>query len=122
PQSDRYAGPPRRAKHHGVITPMQLPSDWPGAGPIDLVVHDLPHRSSTSEWWYLNTHLSDESGREYSLFAAFFALAIGHDEKTKETKYGYSVEWALVDVEAKRYVYDSVLDRSAPEVGIRRIE
>lgn len=101
---------------------MQLPSDWPGSGPIDLVVHDLPHRSSTSEWWYLNTHLSDDRGREYSLFAAFFALAIGQDEKTKETKYGYSVEWALVDVEAKRYVYDSVLDRSAPEVGIRRIE
>ena len=60
---------------------MQLPSDWPTAGPIDLAVHDLPHRSSTAEWWYLNAHLTAADGRAYSLFAAFFALAIDEGAK-----------------------------------------
>jgi hypothetical protein len=34
-------------------------SDWPSAvGPIDLSVHDLPHESSQTEWWYYNTHFT----------------------------------------------------------------
>ena len=46
--------------------------DWPEPGPIDLAIHDLPHRSSTTEWWYVNTHLELEGSRSVSLFAAFF--------------------------------------------------
>lgn len=98
------------------------PFDWPGPGPIDLALHDRPHRSSTTEWWYLNAHVEDGNGRAYSLFAAFFALAIGRDEQSGEHRYAYSVEWALVDVAQQRYLCDSLLDRSAPEVGIRRID
>ena len=32
-------------------------ADWPDAvGPIDLTLHDRPHDSSATEWWYFNTH------------------------------------------------------------------
>jgi geranylgeranyl pyrophosphate synthase/predicted secreted hydrolase len=108
----------------GDVAPRDsgFPDDWPGSGAIDLHIQDLPHASSTTEWWYLNTHLTGDDGRAYALFAAFFALAIDQDEVTKENKYAYSVEWGLIDVAAERYVYDSVLDRSAPEVGLKRID
>lgn len=75
-----------------------------------------------AEWWYLNTHVTAADGREYSLFAAFFALAIQQDKATGANRYAYSVEWALVDPAGRRYVYDSLLDRSAPEGGIERID
>src|SRR6478609_8118648 len=52
-----------------------IPADWPGAGPIDLGVHDLPHGSSTLEWWYANGHLKTADGRNLSFFAAFFRQA-----------------------------------------------
>ena len=32
--------------------------DWPDAGPLDLTLHDLPHCSSATEWWYYNMHFS----------------------------------------------------------------
>ena len=36
-----------------------LRKDWPSAmGPIDLKVHDGPHRSSVTEWWYFNSHVT----------------------------------------------------------------
>ena len=47
-------------------------SDWPGAGAVDLATHDLPHASSTLEWWYVNAHVETESGRDLSMFASFF--------------------------------------------------
>lgn len=34
--------------------------DWPGSGPLDLNAHDLPHNSSSIEWWYYNMHLVGE--------------------------------------------------------------
>ena len=55
----------------------QFPADWPGAGLINLAVHDLPHRSSTTEWWYQNCHFETVDGRQLSLFAAFFRIAKG---------------------------------------------
>ena len=108
--------------NHTPQAVSSVASDWPGSGPIDLEIHDRPHRSSTTEWWYLNTHLTAANGRSYSVFAAFFALAIDQDPVTRANKYAYSIEWALVDVETQRYVYDSVLDRSATDVGMRRID
>lgn len=34
------------------------PTDWPAPNvPIDLDIHDLPHFSSSAEWWYVNAHL-----------------------------------------------------------------
>jgi geranylgeranyl pyrophosphate synthase/predicted secreted hydrolase len=110
------------SRDHGVTNAASYPSDWPGPGPIDLGTHDPPHASSTTEWWYVNAHLTADDGRAYSLFAAFFALAIDQDAVTKEYEYAYSVAWGLVDVAERRYVYDSVLDTSAPRVGLRRLD
>src|SRR5438067_437372 len=47
--------------------PMSAPfSDWPGPGPIDLALHDLPHASASTEWWYVNAHVETEDGRPLS--------------------------------------------------------
>ena len=51
---------------------LNSPEDWPPAGPIDIVQQDLPHASSSLEWWYLNTRLSASDGARYAVFAAFF--------------------------------------------------
>ena len=42
-------------------------ADWPGPGPIDLNVHDRPHASASTEWWYVHTHLETEDKRPLSL-------------------------------------------------------
>lgn len=99
-----------------------LPADWPGPGPINLAVHDLPHDSSTIEWWYVNSHLTLVDGRQCSLFASFFRLAIGRDEATGQFRYAHSLTWALSDVSTQRYYADSLVDQCAPEVGIDMLD
>jgi geranylgeranyl pyrophosphate synthase/predicted secreted hydrolase len=96
--------------------------DWPPPGPIDLAVHDAPHRSSTTEWWYMNAHLTGQSGRRYGLFVAFFRQVRRFDPKTKQPIYMHSITWGLSDLDAQRYVAHSGLDRSSPEEGLRQIE
>lgn len=96
--------------------------DWPQQNTeIDLAIHDLPHHSSTTEWWYLNTHLTSKTGKEFSLFASFFRTVISYDEKTKKAEFGHSVLWALTDVEDKKYRAVSLIDMRAPQLGIERI-
>jgi geranylgeranyl pyrophosphate synthase/predicted secreted hydrolase len=97
-------------------------ADWPSEGPIDLAVHDLPHRSSATEWWYVNTHVTTTDGQELSLFAAFFRIIKGKDEKTGEPLYAHSATWALSDVGSKTYVARSFVDPSAPKMGLERIK
>jgi geranylgeranyl pyrophosphate synthase/predicted secreted hydrolase len=101
---------------------INFPSDWPADGPIDLSVHDLPHASSTIEWWYQNCHLTNNKGRKFSLFASFFRLAIGRNEETGKFKYAHSITWSLTDVDNKKYYPDSVVDQVAPEEGLKMIE
>jgi geranylgeranyl pyrophosphate synthase/predicted secreted hydrolase len=100
---------------------IDRPSDWPAAGPLDLAVHDLPHRSSTTEWWYLNAHVETETGRRLSLFASFFRLASGRDPATRETTFAHSVTWALSDADGGRYLADSRVDAQAPKLGLERL-
>ncbi len=100
----------------------EFPADWPQEGPIDLAIHDLPHASSTTEWWYVNTHLTLAEGRAYSLFASFFRMLIGHDKETKEAKYAHSLTWALIDPEEKVYTALSYVDKRAPEIGKEKIK
>ncbi len=104
----------------------KYPQDWPAigstTGAIDLGLHDPPHRSSAREWWYLNTHLETADKRSLSLFAAFFRIIKGHHPETKQPEYAHSVTWALTDVAAKRYVAESRVDKSAPELGLERIK
>jgi geranylgeranyl pyrophosphate synthase/predicted secreted hydrolase len=96
------------------------PLDWPGEGPIDLAVHDLPHDSSTTEWWYQNGHVIAD-GRRYSFFAAFFRQVKGHDSRTGAPLYAHSITWSLIDVEGEQNHFVARVDPSAPEEGLKRI-
>lgn len=98
------------------------PSDWPAEGPIDLALHDLPHASSTTEWWYVNSHFQTADGREFSVFAAFFQLLRRRDEVTGECEYGHSLTWAISDPAGERYFAESWVDHNAPEIGLERID
>src|SRR5690242_21265199 len=95
-------------------------ADWPAPGPIDLSVHDLPHRSSATEWWYVNAHVDTLDG-PLSLFAAFFRIVKGKDERTGELTYAHSCTWAISDPRSGRYLAQSRVDPSAPEMGRERI-
>ena len=98
------------------------PTDWPGEGPIDLAVHDLPHASSTLEWWYVNCHLETEDGRELSLFASFFRTAVGRDEPTGAYAYAHALTWALVDPAGQRYLPEALVDKDAPAIVRERLD
>jgi geranylgeranyl pyrophosphate synthase/predicted secreted hydrolase len=98
-----------------------FPSDWPADGPIDLSIHDLPHLSSSTEWWYMHSHIQ-AGERNFSLFASFFKSAYGYDKKSKKALYGYSVIWAISDLDNKKYHTVSLVDRKAPQIGIERIK
>jgi geranylgeranyl pyrophosphate synthase/predicted secreted hydrolase len=99
-----------------------VPLDWPGPGPIDLEIHDLPHASSTLEWWYVNAHFHTASGRDLSLFAAFFRQARGQNPVTGEYDYVHSVTWALCDPENGGYHPKVGVDSSAPAFGIAKLD
>ncbi len=100
---------------------FERPLDWPGEGPIDLVVHDLPHVSSTTEWWYVNTHLKTVDGREFSLFAAFFRILKGRDEESGKLEYAHSLTWGLTDVATGTYYADSRVDDDSPRIGLEKM-
>lgn len=116
-------GSPRRGETTGVdVTASPFPADWPGPGPIDLAVHDLPHASSTTEWWYLNTHFETPDGRRLSLFAAFFRIIKGSNPQTRSLEHAHSLVWALSDVDRGIYFSESRVDPSAPQMGLERIK
>jgi len=107
------------------------PADWPAEGPVDLAIHDLPHASSTTEWWYVNGHcvvqaegeaLASSASRRFSFFAAFFRKVVGYDPETREPRYVHSLTWSLCDVEARKSHYISRVDASAPQEGLRRVK
>ena len=103
-----------------------FPADWPGPGPIDLQVHDLPHASSSTEWWYINGHVTlagpaGAAGRQLSLFASFFRVLKGFDELTKQPQYAHSVTWALSDPQVATYTSESRVDRDAPRMGKQKV-
>src|SRR5260221_3710496 len=94
--------------------------DWPKEGPIDLNINDLPHASSTTEWWYMHTHIKARGAKEFSLFASFFRHAIGFDKVTKQPDYGHSVIWGISDIKNKKYYTVSLVDKRFPELGVKR--
>lgn len=99
----------------------RFPEDWPVDGPIDLDRHDLPHASSTTEWWYLNSHLETPDGRPFSVFAAFFrVLAKVHPGGRPE--YSHSLTWALSDPVREAYYGQGLVERSAPRLGLERLK
>lgn len=105
-----------------TISAFVRPQDWPAEfGDIDLSIHDLPHHSSSTEWWYVNAHLEDKDGKKYAIFASFFRKIIGYNEATKIAEYGHSLTWAIVDVEHKKYYQNSRVDKRAPEIGLKKL-
>jgi predicted secreted hydrolase/4-hydroxybenzoate polyprenyltransferase len=40
--------------------------------PLEFPHDEGPHRSAIHEWWYLNCHVSDESGNTFGLMVCFF--------------------------------------------------
>jgi geranylgeranyl pyrophosphate synthase/predicted secreted hydrolase len=101
---------------------LSYPADWPGPGPIDLAVHDLPHASSTLEWWYVNAHLTVSDGQELALFAAFFRTAVGYDQAAGAYRYAHALTWALVDPARQRYLAESLVDPDAPAIARARLD
>ena len=96
------------------LSPADRP-DWPSTiGDINLLVHDLPHASSATEWWYYNCHFNDAAGNEYSAFVAFFRVVKHVDKITGAKSYAHALNWALTDVTNKRYVQECVLDKDSP--------
>ena len=91
----------------------EAPPDWPGPGTIDLAIHDLPHDSSTIEWWYVNAHLTLVDGRRRSMFAAFFRVDVSDQHATDRT-HAHFLSWAVVDLDARTFSPHTLIDpRSA---------
>ena len=105
-----------------AIRLVDAPVDWPGPGPIDLAVQDLPHASSTTEWWYLNGHLDLGRGRTVGVFASFFRILSGEHPDTKAPIHAHSLTWAVSDTARSRYLFDSRVDTSAPKHGLEKIK
>lgn len=104
------------------LKPSDRP-DWPSSvGAIDLNVHDLPHNSSATEWWYYNTHFTDEDGLEYSGFAALFRVVKHTDKNTGNKSYAHALNWALTDVKNKRYIQEIVLDKDSPAIVKKQLD
>lgn len=104
------------------LRPAERP-DWPASiGPIDLSVHDLPHASSATEWWYYNTHFTDVEGHQYSAFAAFFRVVKHIDKDTGVKSYAHALNWAISDVHNKRYIQDIVLDKDSPAIVKKQLD
>ena len=98
------------------------PADWPADGPIDLSVQDLPHASSATEWWYVNSHFTTADGREVAFFASFFRVVRSHDEVTDDVAHAHSLTWALVDLEQQTYRGESRVDKEADKIGLERMD
>lgn len=103
------------------------PKDWPAEGElIDLKQHDLPHRSSSTEWWYMHAHLDgkNEKGepRKLAMFASFFLRLLEVDAKTGLPHYAYSLTWAISDLDNKTYHPISLVDKQAPKIGLERLK
>lgn len=99
-------------------TPFYVQQDWPGPGPIDLDVHDLPHDSSRLEWWYLHAHL-DVAGEPMSIFASFFRMRLEDDG---EPAHAHALTWALIHPDQQGYVYEALVDPDTPQIALDRLE
>ena len=92
--------------------------DWPASfGPIDLNVHDLPHKSSVTEWWYYNSHL----GR-FSVFVCFFRIVKTSDKKTGTKTYAHALNWAITDTKTEKYYSNVILDKDSPAMVLEQLK
>jgi geranylgeranyl pyrophosphate synthase/predicted secreted hydrolase len=97
------------------------PLDWPLPGPIDLAVQDLPHASSTIEWWYLHGHFTLVGGREVSLFSAFFRNKVGREDTLREGRaWRHHLAWGVTEADG-RHLCRTLLDPATPADAVRLI-
>lgn len=89
--------------------------DWP-SGDLDLKIHDLPHESSDTEWWYVNSHLVSESGRNFSVFAAFFRVKVADKLRVNDESHSHSLVWGLIDADNNKYYQSSYFENTAPAI------
>jgi geranylgeranyl pyrophosphate synthase/predicted secreted hydrolase len=107
---------------HEVTAECAPFTDWPVPGPIDLAVHDLPHESASTEWWYTHAHLETDDGQRLSLFSAFFRIKKATDKPDAPPEYAHSITWAITDPGAERYHPQSLVDRQAPKMGLKQLK
>jgi predicted secreted hydrolase/geranylgeranyl pyrophosphate synthase len=100
----------------------QVFPDWPADGPIDLNIHDLPHASSTTEWWSTNGHCDVAGKRRFAYFAAFFRNVESYHPVTRAPRYVHSLTWALYDLTEQRSAFVSRVEPGAAQVALRRIQ
>jgi geranylgeranyl pyrophosphate synthase/predicted secreted hydrolase len=100
----------------------KIPPDWPAEGPVDLSVHDLPHASATTEWWYINGHCVVSGGQKFSFFAAFFRKVQGYLPGSKTPRYVHSLTWSLLDIDQQKNYPVARVDERAASEGLRRIQ
>jgi geranylgeranyl pyrophosphate synthase/predicted secreted hydrolase len=97
------------------------PLDWPLPGPIDLAVQDLPHASSTVEWWYLHGHFTLQGGREVSVFSAFFRKKASREDTLREGRaWRHHLAWGVTEADG-RHLCGTFLDPATPADAVRLI-
>lgn len=106
---------------HGSVRAKRA-GDWPAPGPIDLAIHDLPHASSTLEWWYVNSHLDLADGRHVAIFAAFFRQLASDPAARGPRSYTHSVAWGISVPGERCHISKVAVDERAPQVGLRNLD
>jgi hypothetical protein len=70
----------------------------------------------------MNSHLKTVDGREFTVFASFFRMMLDYNEKEKKFNYGHSITWAIYDDKEKIYSPVSLIDKRAPEIGLKNLK
>ena len=91
-----------------------FPADWPEDGPIDLALHDRPHASSTTEWWYQNGH-SSRAVNATRFSRPSSARSRATTRRHKAPLYAHSLTWALFDPKEKVAHTMSRVDPARPK-------
>lgn len=68
---------------------------------INLLIDDLPHKTSNLEWWYFHAHVEDDAGKAFAFFCSFFRIA--RDFNVFPFEFTHSLTWSLVDIEDQKY-------------------
>lgn len=77
---------------------------------ISLDIHDLPHESSSLEWWQCHCHLNGDDSNQYSIFASFCRTIDRFHSTDHNKQYLGTLEWGIVDVKNSEYYTSSSLD------------
>jgi len=99
-----------------------LRPDWPSRfGAINLETADLPHESSTTEWWYYNSHVTSTEGKKLSAFICFFRIC-KHIDANGKKQWADALTWAITDVDTGEYSCDVLLDQDSPSMILKQME